>query len=319
MDSVAPDVTVFTAYRPDKELLAMWSAGELGLVLLMCDAPPNPAHGSHVGFMAPKQKAGGGRNSPMASTRTSGNFTPLGVWQGTFTCARGISGGTLKITSVVGRRAEGVFQFYPTRGSIDIPSGGYIVSGSYDPQSHRVQLKPGNWIKRPRDFEAAPISGNFDPAQGRFSGVFIDVAGCTSFEGRRSSKMPSEVRKTSSVKTSPVKAAKPRKEDTAAPVAASQQDKAAPEVKGTTPEPLPPVNPEPPADVAPTVTAPASAPKVEAIVPPVRANALAPPESLDAPPPLLEKPRTASPPVPMIDAPPMPAPPEHLPDPPVQK
>lgn len=35
--SASPEVTVFTADKPEKSLLFLWSAGELGLVLLICD------------------------------------------------------------------------------------------------------------------------------------------------------------------------------------------------------------------------------------------------------------------------------------------
>ena len=44
--SASPEVTVFTADKSDKSLLFLWSAGELGLVLLICDtntAPSNAA------------------------------------------------------------------------------------------------------------------------------------------------------------------------------------------------------------------------------------------------------------------------------------
>jgi hypothetical protein len=36
--SATKEVTVFTAQKTDKNILVMWSAGELGLVLLLCDA-----------------------------------------------------------------------------------------------------------------------------------------------------------------------------------------------------------------------------------------------------------------------------------------
>lgn len=37
--SATRDITIFLAQRPAQDLLFLWSAGELGLVLLVCDAP----------------------------------------------------------------------------------------------------------------------------------------------------------------------------------------------------------------------------------------------------------------------------------------
>ncbi|MEQ1653227.1 MAG: hypothetical protein ABL897_12120, partial [Hyphomicrobium sp.] len=103
--SVDRDITVFTAHRRDKDLLVMWSAGELGLVLLMCDAQPATVAGTgRSGLSTPQQK-----------NTLARNFSPIGSWRGTFVCARGISGGTLKITAVSGTHIEGAFQFYATR------------------------------------------------------------------------------------------------------------------------------------------------------------------------------------------------------------
>ncbi|NDG05379.1 MAG: hypothetical protein EB121_08570, partial [Alphaproteobacteria bacterium] len=38
--NVARDVTVFSATKAERDLLLMWSAGDLGLVLLMCELQP---------------------------------------------------------------------------------------------------------------------------------------------------------------------------------------------------------------------------------------------------------------------------------------
>src|ERR1700733_14035866 len=38
--SVSRDVTMFTADRPDKHFIFMWSAGEIGLVMAMCESTP---------------------------------------------------------------------------------------------------------------------------------------------------------------------------------------------------------------------------------------------------------------------------------------
>ncbi|MEJ0061624.1 MAG: hypothetical protein WDO70_00080 [Alphaproteobacteria bacterium] len=58
--SISADITVFSARRTNKELLAMWSAGDLGLVLLLCEMPPADQAAAKVGgsvTAAPKPAA----------------------------------------------------------------------------------------------------------------------------------------------------------------------------------------------------------------------------------------------------------------------
>lgn len=283
----------------------MWSAGELGLVLLLCDSRSATNGAARIGFLMPgKQKSGGEKK-----------FTPLGLWQGTFACAQGLSGGKLNITAVRGKHIEGVFHFYATRRNPGIPSGGYYVSGAYDPQGKRVLLDPGNWIKRPKGFEAAPIIGGFDAVSMRFSGVFRDVAGCTSFEARHVGVQPA-VKKQAQAKAK----AQAVKQKTDVPSVAPL-----PAVDNAAAAPLPPVVnesiPEPPPlpPAAPVVdAAPATPPKPNSVVPPppTKVEAMQPPDVLGAPP-QMEQPLVGHAPFPTIDAPSMPTPPDKLPDPPI--
>lgn len=179
--TVAHDITVFTAHRRDKDLLAMWSAGELGLVLLLCDAQSLAAPvGANTTFMPPADAGN--------PTAQNDDFTPVGAWEGTFFCARGVSGGRLDINAVDGTQIEGSFNFYATRRNAKIPNGSYAVTGSYDPASKRVQLNPGAWIDHPAGFTAVPLIGSFDPAHKTFNAVFQGVAGCTSFEANQTTR-----------------------------------------------------------------------------------------------------------------------------------
>src|ERR1700722_19140903 len=47
--SVSKDITMFTADRPDKHFLVMWSAGEIGLVMTLCETnAPLSSHAAPV-------------------------------------------------------------------------------------------------------------------------------------------------------------------------------------------------------------------------------------------------------------------------------
>jgi len=202
--SVSRDVTMFTADRPDKHLIFMWSAGEIGLVMVLCEtsAPlsATPSAAVPPSAMAPlpsrdfRVGAQAGSNAliaPLPLTRTGRksveNFSPLGDWAGTYTCRQGTTGGTLQITSLRGDQFEGTFRFYPTPKNPYVPSGRYTVFGEYDRDSYRILINPGKWLERPKDFYNTIMIGSFDPVAGTFSGYFQGINGCTSFEARYSS------------------------------------------------------------------------------------------------------------------------------------
>jgi hypothetical protein len=197
--SVSRDVTMFTADRPDKHLLFMWSAGEIGLVMVLCEtsAPvsatsrtPTPSAMTPL----PRGGTGGGFGSmtePLPLTRsgkkTVANFSPVGDWVGAYTCHQGTTGGTLSIRHVRGDQFEGQFRFYPTPKNPYVPTGRYAVYGEYDRDTQRILVNPGKWLERPKNYFNTIIIGSFDPVAKTFSGFFQGINGCTSFEARYSS------------------------------------------------------------------------------------------------------------------------------------
>lgn len=195
--SVSSDVTVFTAARPDRDLMFVWSAGELGLVLLVCDAqPPAPAKDKAVKAAGGKKGALTAATVPLPEAKEKAakkdfvdpypKFSPKGRWIGGYSCAQGYTGGTLTISSVSGESFKGVFRFYPTPQNQSVPAGSYYVSGQYDKETKRILIEPGAWIHHPDDFYTAIMIGTFNPERKKFSGVFQGVNGCTSFEAKYS-------------------------------------------------------------------------------------------------------------------------------------
>ena len=194
--SVSNDITLFTADRPDKHFLFLWSAGELGLVLNLCQtsAPvPSSAHPMNLVpsvqvFPLPMDDIVPSRLEAVRKTgaRASNNFSPVGAWVGGYTCAQGYTGGTLQIGRLHGKHFEGVFKFYPTIKNPSVPVGSYTISGDYDAESGRVLINPGTWIYRPLNFYNTVIVGGFDPVKDTFSAYFQGITGCTSFEANRS-------------------------------------------------------------------------------------------------------------------------------------
>ena len=212
--AASKDITVFTADRPNRHLMFLWSASDLGLVLNICETsvPISPTHrptsippsvqvfpmpmdilpvpqevsvgpASH-GKVAVKAKNKKGAKASAAKPVVE-EFSPVGKWTGNYTCEQGVTGGTLEVQVLKGKNFEGLFRFYPTDKNPSIPRGSYTVYGQYDKDSKRILINPGEWITRPKNFYNTVIVGSFDPARNAFSAYFEGVDGCTSFEARK--------------------------------------------------------------------------------------------------------------------------------------
>lgn len=189
--AVSRDITIFTADRLNQHYIFMWSAGEVGLVMVICESSP-PLTGRAV-MAAGKSRAEKtlaaqdviqipptGRSKPI-----KGAFTPVGVWKGEYTCLpQGYTGATLQISRMKGDEFEGDFHFYPTPKNPEIPEGRYEVYGQYDQKSHRILINPGKWLRQPKDYANSVMVGGFDAAARTISAYFQGVNGCTSFEAK---------------------------------------------------------------------------------------------------------------------------------------
>jgi len=228
LTSVSKDITLFTADRADKHFMFLWSAGELGLVLNICETSAPISVSDSVRqtnpsvqvFPLPDEDLLPRRSPyrPKGPTSDSREFSPLGVWAGTYVCRQGQTGGTLSIERVNGENFEGTFSFYSTDKNPSVSDGAYEIYGQYDLESKRALINPGKWIKRPKGYYNTVIVGSFDPVHDMFSAYFQGVSGCTSFEAKRDllAKPVKEIKKASKAKTPKVKkeSSKPVKKKT---------------------------------------------------------------------------------------------------------
>ncbi len=188
--SVSRDITMFTADRSNKHFIFMWSAGEIGLVMVLCEASPplsgrtamttQPHSPSVEVFPVPDMPVEERNRKKAAALK----FSPVGDWIGHYTCEQGYTGGTLQIAHLNGENFDGYFRFYPTPKNPYVPTGRYTVYGQYDRESHRILINPGEWLERPKDFYNTIMVGSFDPATRTFSAYFQGIMGCTSFEAK---------------------------------------------------------------------------------------------------------------------------------------
>ncbi len=97
--SVSHDITMFTADRTDRHFVVMWSAGEIGLVMVLCESSPSTFNG-HTTLAAPVQVFPQTNDVLQSSLTTpmqrdgrrgpiSAKFSPIGNWVGSYTCGTG--------------------------------------------------------------------------------------------------------------------------------------------------------------------------------------------------------------------------------------
>jgi hypothetical protein len=230
VNNQSKDITLFTADKPSQHFMFLWSAGERGLVLNLCETnAPLASPTSRLGAASPSVEVFPLSNEPQVRTMTlmkskgkgtSDGFSPAGRWIGGYTCTQGYTGSTLTINHLRGDDFKGTFEFYPTEKNRNVPAGSYEVYGQYDKASKRILINPGKWIKHPKGYFNTVVVGSFSPAQNSFSGFFQGIAGCTSFEARRNGIGGNYAKKVSvgkeQAKKKPAKKAKPKA--SAAPV-----------------------------------------------------------------------------------------------------
>lgn len=232
LKSLSKDITLFSADRQDRNFVFLWSTGDTGLVLNLCEttsATATPVRASSapgaVGVFSAPMDLAPAKNAKASAksfkTVSADNFSPVGTWEGYYICDGVYTGATFKIKSLRGRDFDGVFDFYPTAKNSRAPEGSYEVKGQYDRETRRMLMNPGKWIKHPAGYANTVMVGGFDADANAFSAYFEGVTGCTSFEAKREGPAVSSqaLKKSAPKKAKAVKpkASKKKKEPSAEP------------------------------------------------------------------------------------------------------
>ncbi len=75
---------------------------------------------------------------------------------------------------------QATFNFYGTGKNSSLPSGKYIMAGSYKTKDGTLALGGMAWIQRPPRYDMVPLSGRIDADSGLFKGR-IEAVGCKEF------------------------------------------------------------------------------------------------------------------------------------------
>lgn len=108
----------------------------------------------------------------------------IGVWEGRYTCAQGITRVTLRLLEATPVRASAVFRFSADSSNPGVPTGCFSMRGGYDPKTGGLKLQGESWIQRPMGYSMIDFDGQLDPYGTTFTGRVIG-SGCRNFHLER--------------------------------------------------------------------------------------------------------------------------------------
>jgi len=223
LKSTSSDISVFTADLGNKFFVFLWSAGEYGLVMTLCQTTAPITTDTETAIKNKMAALAVPEPSPheealrrQAEADIVSGFSPIGRWSGRYACGKdGFSGATLQIDSLKDKDFKGVFKFYPTERNPNTAEGSFEVSGQFDKSTGLILINPGKWIKQPDGYANTLMVGRFDPIKDALSVYFQGVTGCTSFEASRSFEHPMNAPASPEKKKAPAAAPAPKKQSSA--------------------------------------------------------------------------------------------------------
>lgn len=102
--------------------------------------------------------------------------SPAGLWQGTYTCAQGLTGITMLIADGENGSLNAIWDFYAVSSNPGVPTGAVALTGSHS--GSQVSLTPNRWIYQPAGYGAGPLTMTIGADGNTLSGP-VRLAGCT--------------------------------------------------------------------------------------------------------------------------------------------
>jgi hypothetical protein len=122
------------------------------------------------------------------------NLSLNGNWDGSYTCAQGVTGVTLIIDRQVNDKISGYFHFYAQKDNPQVLEGCYRVQGQIN-TPNLVKIEAEKWISRPVGYVMIGLEGEFSPDNNTINGhivaPYILGASCTNFYISKRNTTPS--------------------------------------------------------------------------------------------------------------------------------
>jgi hypothetical protein len=108
-----------------------------------------------------------------------------GEWKGTYTCNQGNTGLTLTIREESAPTVDATFFFYPVDGNPGVPSGTFVMRGTFDVSNGTLKLDPSHWLDMPQGYVMVGLEGQLGFNGKSLNGKVL-FSGCTDFALARS-------------------------------------------------------------------------------------------------------------------------------------
>jgi hypothetical protein len=109
-----------------------------------------------------------------------------GTFQGTYTCAQGLTAATLQIIEgPADQLLQATFYFGPTPENPSVPRGSFLMEGRLDRASGAILLAPTFWVQQPKGYNMIGLIGRIGEGFGAIEGNVLEGAECTTFRLQR--------------------------------------------------------------------------------------------------------------------------------------
>jgi Zn-dependent protease with chaperone function len=123
--------------------------------------------------------------SPSQTPTTNDESAILsGTWTGAYYCNQGETGLRLIMQASSDGQVNATFNFYPLPGNPDVPSGSFVMTGSYSADG--VVLTPDHWISEPPGYEMVGLAGVLESGNQNVLEGQITTSRCTAFSVQKS-------------------------------------------------------------------------------------------------------------------------------------
>lgn len=104
-----------------------------------------------------------------------------GVWVGKYICNQGVTQLTLSVKEARDGKLTATFRFGPPKENPSVPRGSFQMTGKFNPNSRKMELRGQEWIERPLGYEMVDLIGGVT-RDGRTLAGHVPFTGCTVFE-----------------------------------------------------------------------------------------------------------------------------------------
>ena len=104
----------------------------------------------------------------------------LAEYSGQYTCIQGTTALRLRVFGDFTKSThKAIFQFGPTLTNQTVPTGSFVLEGTFQTNGGVIDLHPVGWISQPYGYTMVGLTGRSDDGGDTFLGSVINGLGCT--------------------------------------------------------------------------------------------------------------------------------------------